>query len=169
MNSFKLDLGLERFEKVDRQEDSIYLGGGIKITAGDLILTSFEEINDNSPFLGAYTDIIWQNIASNAIKLVEEDIIEFNIMTEGWDPIFEVERKDRGLVISMSENSAQHPDIEVPKEYVDGVIVSENQFFSEIRDSGNQLREFYKQRGTSPPHITDFEPLLSKLKDLEEK
>lgn len=169
MSTFKLDLGLERFEDVDEYEGSIYLSGGIRIVAGDTVLTDFEEFSGDDSFLGTYVDVIWHNIALNASRLVEKDIIEFTVMTEGWDPVFKVEGKEDSLEVSMSEVSAEHPEIDVPEEYFEGIEIGEKKFFSEIIGSGKDLRDFYSQSGKKSPHISDFETLLNDLEELKKK
>lgn len=170
MGSFKVDLGLDRYRADDKEFGNYdYLTGGIKIQADEYALTDFDYKGKNEKkeegFLGTHIDIIWKNLARNASKLSEEDEISFYITTEGWDPEFKVRKKDdEKLEISMTKKSAKwSSEIIVPDEYIEGIEIEAHDFFKAIADAGRTLKEFYKDRDTESPHISDLDKRIKEI------
>jgi len=170
MNSFELDLGLERYKEND-SENSRYIAGGVKIRAGEHTITKFQGKNSGqADYLGTYIDLIWMNIASTTQKLDREKQVNFEIMTEGWDPEFVIQKNNTTLRISMSEESANWSDeVKVPEKYVEGIEVSKSEFIEEILDSGRELKEFYEGINQKPPHISNLNATIKELEDLRNK
>lgn len=167
MNSFDLDLGLERYDKDELSE--LYLSGGVKIEAGGKVITSFN-FNDNG-YLGTYIIIIWKNIATNAAKLSKKNEITFEVMTEGWDPEYKVEKiGNKRLKISMTEDSATwSDDIEVPQYCQNGVETDAYEFFESIIESGEALIKLLEKMDSRSSTVSNVVDLLEKLNQGKEE
>lgn len=165
MNDFKLDLGLERFEDIPPGKDAQYIQGGIMIEVGGETLTEFEyDDGEKSSYLGTHTVHIWENIAQSALKLENQEI-QFTVMTEGWDPRYNVERVKKGkLQISITEESTQISGIKIPDKYQEGVIFKERELFTELLNSGRNLQEFLDTKNPGSEH-KKLDSLIQRLEE----
>jgi hypothetical protein len=147
VSSFDLDLGLERYD--EDELSNLYLTGGVKLEADGKVITSFNYNDDG--YLGTYIIIIWKNIARNVARFSERDEIKFEIMTEGWDPEYKVEKvENRKVRISMTDDSVTwSDDIEVPRYCQNGVEIDLNDFLGSVIESGEALRKFCQKIDSS--------------------
>ena len=167
MSSFELDLGLERYD--DDKLSDLYLSGGVKIEADGKLMTSFNYNDDG--YLGTFIIIIWRNIARNVAKLSEKNEITFEVMTEGWDPEYKVEKiGNKRLKISMTDKSVVwSDDIEVPQYCRNGVEMDAYDFFESIIESGEALRKFFEKIDSRSSTVSSVVDLLEKVKQGKEE